>query len=485
MTAEPSWTPAPRGGLIPLQPLGFGTILGRSFSALRGNPRVLLGFAMVVQLAASIVGVVVIGWVTYAAMSRLDTVNEFSDDFGLIAAGSTLIAVLTTIGVALVMSVLGIIVQAVVVGEVAHAALGERATLGAIWRRVRPVVWRLIGYYALVTIAVSVAVGVLIAVGFALGSVEIWMAVVYGVLAALAAIVLYAWLGTKLFVVPSAIILEHATVIGGIRRSWQLTRGRFWPTFGIIVLIGLIMNTASYVVGMPFTFLGSAMSSIFAPTGSPDAAAGIGFVLAIAASQIVTLVISSVTVVVQATSSALVYIDARMRREGIDLRMQSYVERRDSGRTDLDDPYAFDPDAVAPVRASWPAYAGPAYGSPAAPYGAQPPYGQPAPQYGQYAPQYGQPAPQYGQPTPQYGQPAPQYGQYAHQYGQPAPQYGQPAPQYGQYAPTSGQPAPSERTPDASGAPASAERPTAPPYARPVDTGSAPDAGRTDAADGS
>lgn len=450
MTAEPSWTPAPRGGLIPLQPLGFGTILGRSFSALRGNPRVLLGFAMVVQMVSSIVGIVVIGWVTYTAMSRLDTVDEFSDDFGLIAAGSALIAVLTTIAVALVMGVLGVIVQAVVVGEVAHASLGERATLGAIWRRVRPVVWRLIGYYALITVAVSVVVAVLIAIGFALGSVETWIAVVYAVLAVLAAIVLYAWLGTKLFVVPSAIILEHATITGGIRRSWQLTRGRFWPTFGIIVLIGLIMNTASYVVGMPFTFLGTALSTVFAPTGSPDAAAGIGFVLAIAASQIVTLVISSVTVVVQATSSALVYIDARMRREGIDLRMQSYVERRDSGSADLEDPYAFDPDAVAPVRAPWPAYTAAAYGQPgAAPYGQAPQYGQ----YGQ-APQYGQ----YGQPAPPYGQPAPQYGQY----GQPAPQYGQPAPQDGQQAPA----------PDG--------RPV-PPYARPAaDPGSAPQTGRTD-----
>ncbi|KRE47676.1 hypothetical protein ASG92_10675 [Arthrobacter sp. Soil736] len=83
--------------------------------------------------------------------------------------------------------------------------------------------------------------------------------------------------------------------------------------------------------------------------------------------------------------------------------------------------------------------------------GAQPRYGQDAPQYGQNtppAPQYGQNAPQqpqYGQntpPAPQYGQNAPQYGQGAPQYGQGAPQqpqYGQNAPQYGQGAPQYGQ----------------------------------------------
>ena len=47
MTAYPAWTPASRPGIIPLHPLTFGTILGRSFAALRQNPRVLLGFALV------------------------------------------------------------------------------------------------------------------------------------------------------------------------------------------------------------------------------------------------------------------------------------------------------------------------------------------------------------------------------------------------------------------------------------------------------
>jgi hypothetical protein len=81
--------------------------------------------------------------------------------------------------------------------------------------------------------------------------------------------------------------------------------------------------------------------------------------------------------------------------------------------------------------------------------GAQPRYGQDAPQYGQTtppAPQYGQttpPAPQFGQTTP----PAPQYGQNTPQYGQNTPPtYGQttpPAPQYGQNTPpTYGQGAP-------------------------------------------
>ena len=47
MTSYPQWTPASRPGIIPLHPLTFGTILGRSFAALRHNPKVLLGFGLV------------------------------------------------------------------------------------------------------------------------------------------------------------------------------------------------------------------------------------------------------------------------------------------------------------------------------------------------------------------------------------------------------------------------------------------------------
>ena len=406
MTAEPRWTPAPRGGLIPLYPLGFGTILGKSFGALRGNPKVLLGFAMVVQIVSTFIGLVVIGAVAFATFSRLDTVPEFSEEYELILAGSTLITVLVTLAVTLVTGVLGIIVQAVVVGEVAHASLGERATLARIWARVRPVVWRLIGYYALLVAAVVAFVAVLVGVVALLAVVETWAGVLVGVLALLGGIVLYAWLGTKLFVVSSAIILEHATIRGGIARSWRLVRGRFWQTFGVIALIGLIMNTAAYAVGMPFSFLGGAFTGIFAPTGDPDASAIIGTVLTVAAGQIVTLVVSSIGVVVQATSSALVYIDARMRREGIDLRMQSYVERRDAGSDDLGDPYAFDPHAVAPPRAPEPWQVPPpppGYGQTPPPYVQGPPYAQapPPPPYAQTPP-----PPPYAQTPPPHAQPA-------------------------------------------------------------------------------
>ena len=58
-----TWTPAPRKGIIPLHPLTFGMLLGKAFAALRHNPKVLFGFAVVIQLivviaTAGVMGVV-------------------------------------------------------------------------------------------------------------------------------------------------------------------------------------------------------------------------------------------------------------------------------------------------------------------------------------------------------------------------------------------------------------------------------------------
>ena len=67
MTAYPAWSPAPRPGIVPLHPFGFGTILGRSFVALRQNPKVLLGFALCVQVVSYIVLIVATGGVAFAS----------------------------------------------------------------------------------------------------------------------------------------------------------------------------------------------------------------------------------------------------------------------------------------------------------------------------------------------------------------------------------------------------------------------------------
>lgn len=400
MTSYPAWTPASRPGIIPLHPLTFGTILGRSFTALRHNPKVLLGFALGIQAVTYIVVIVAIGAIAIAAFSRLDTLRPGTEEFDTVLAGSIALVVVAGIVLGLLAGAVGVIVQGVVVTEVARGAVAEKPTLGAIWAQLKPVVWRLIGYAFLLAaagvLAVTFVVLILIAIGFAV----LPVAIVLSVLAVLGAIPLVLWLSTKLMLAPSAIILEHATIRGAIVRSWTLIRGRFWVGLGVLVLVSLTFSVLAQLVSVPFSLLTSGVTTIISPTGDPEPGAIVALIFGLILTQVVTLLIQAVAVVVQSTASALVYIDCRMRREGLDLDLQSYVEQRDAGRTDLPDPYRLHVGraiAPRPVAPAYPAYPGP--------QGYGPPPGYPAPQGYGPPPGYAAP-PSPGAPSPAAPSPA-------------------------------------------------------------------------------
>lgn len=378
MSAQHAWTPAPRPGIIPLHPLGFGTILGRSFAALRHNPAVLFGFALGVQAIAFIVLLVGVGGIGWLTFSRLDTLREGTEEFDAVLAGSALITGLAAFVLGLLATALQVIVQAVVVGEVSHAVVAEKLRLGTLWRQVRPSLGRLLGYAALLLIGIGILVAVVTAAIIAIGvAVHPAVAIALTVLVILGAIPLTLWLNTKLLLVPSILILERTTIRAAVARSWVLVRGRFWAALGVIVIISLLFGTISQFVSLPLSFLSSGLTTIFAPTGEPNAGAVIAIVVTVVLTYVITLAIQAVGLVVQSTASVLIYIDCRMRREGLDIELLRYVERRDAGDESLPDPWrprAGGPPSAPPITPAW---GPPPYGG-QQPYPAQPPYpGQP------------------------------------------------------------------------------------------------------------
>jgi hypothetical protein len=373
VTAYPAWTPASRPGIIPLHPLTFGTILGRSFAALRQNPRVLLGFALVVQTVAYILVALAVVGVTWASFSRLDTLVVGTEEYDTVMAGSIGLVVVTGFVLGLAAGALSVIVQGIVVLEVTHAAVAEKLTLGALWRQLKPVAWRLIGYSLLVILAVMAVVALVVLGVIGVAFVAPPAAIGLSILIIVAAIPLTWWLMIKLLLAPSAIIVEHATILQALSRSWTLTRGRFWPALGVILVISVIFGAVAQVVSLPFSFVSAGLTTIIAPTGAPEPSAIIGVVVTVVLVQMVTLLLQAVAVVVQSTATALIYIDCRMRREGLDLDLLAYVERRDAGAGGLADPYREHVGRAMAPRG----WAGAGYtGYPAAP--GAPVYGAPA-----------------------------------------------------------------------------------------------------------
>ncbi|MFF2390787.1 hypothetical protein [Agromyces sp. NPDC058104] len=339
------WAPPPKPGLLPLRPLSFGTLLWAPFQALRRNPAATFGSGLVVQLVSALATLAVVVPFMVFIFTRVE--NAAAEDMDAVMSGGVgafLLLMLVPIALTLVASAF---LQGVMVVEVATGTLGERLGFGALWRRAARRIWPLLGWTALVTLALLLVVAFFTAVIVlaALTSPEALIgAVLLTLVGALGLAVLGAWIGTKLSIVPSIIVLESAGIGQAVRRSWRLTDGYFWRTFGTLLLVGLILNVAAQVVVQPVSLIGTILAAIIDPTG---AGAALGITIA---TSVVTLVLSlligAITAVVQSALVAVIYIDLRMRTEGLDLELARHVEQRDAGAAPAGDPYAPPPQGA-------------------------------------------------------------------------------------------------------------------------------------------
>jgi hypothetical protein len=332
------WAPPPKPGLIPLRPLGFGTLMGAPFQVLRRNPKATFGSGLIVQVVIGLITVLFVGGATFWAISR--SVSASSADQGTVAAGSIAIVALSALIPVALSLFASALLQAVMVVEVARATLGEKRRLGELWKAAFRRILPLTGWYALIAVAVVVVLGLIvlaIVAASALGDAGIVVAVLAGLFLGLGSVVLAVWLGTKLALVPSVIVLERLGVFASMRRSWKLTTGNFWRTFGVIALVYLILSTATQLLSVPFQFLLPIALSLIDPnnTGSGIIGAGVLYLLFLA----FTVVLSAVTSVVQAATVAVIYIDLRMRTEGLDIELARFVESRQLGDDSWPDPY--------------------------------------------------------------------------------------------------------------------------------------------------
>ncbi|AZZ51036.1 hypothetical protein [Rathayibacter festucae] len=334
------WTPPPKPGLIPLRPLGFGTLLGAPFAVLRRSPRTTLGVALLVQGLGSLLALVLYGAVALLAVGRITQAEVADRD--AVASGSLAIVVLAALIPLAVTLATGALVQGVVVLEVSRAVLGERPTLRALLRRLRGRFWALVGWTVLQGVGVLVLVVAAAALSvplFLLGAQDAGASAVVGgilvlVLAGLAATAVGVWLATKLALVPSLLVLERLPLRRAVARSWRLVTGGFWRTFGALALMAVIIQAAGQVVSTPFSLLIPIGGALVAPT-DPNAQVVASIVVALL-SVAVGLVVGAVGTVLQSAVTGLVYLDRRIRREGFDLVLMRHVEERAAGRESAD-----------------------------------------------------------------------------------------------------------------------------------------------------
>ncbi|MBD8533907.1 hypothetical protein [Plantibacter sp. CFBP 13570] len=337
---QQGWAPPPKPGLIPLRPLSFSDLFGAPFLVLRRNPKATFGSALLLQGLTAVLSLVIVGVVTWLSLSRLSQAAPGEED--AISAGA-ITAIILSFLIPVAVSIAGsAILQGIIAQEVARGTLGEKLPLGVLWRRTKARFLPLIGYTFLLIGVVTVFVAVAVGLGFVLtglgGTAGVVLTVVMGIGALLVLIAASVWLGTKFSLTPSIIVLENGKVFPSLARSWRLTDGYFWRTFGVQFLVSSVVSVASQVVATPISLLASLVPVLFVGVGS-EATMIVATIAAQGLSLLVSVIIGAITVVVISATSAVIYVDLRMRKEGLDLDLARFVEARAGGRETVDNPF--------------------------------------------------------------------------------------------------------------------------------------------------
>jgi hypothetical protein len=362
VTAAPAggqaWTPPPKPGLIPLRPLGFGTLLGAAFQVMRRNPKPTFGIALLLNGLVAVVFGSFYGFLLAFAIGRFESA-PFEEQNDILAGlvGGIALATLIPLTLSLVITA---ILQGIVALEVSRGTLGERLTVGGLWRlatgRIGALIaWSFIlsGVFFAVILVLTLIVVLVSVVG---GAVGLGVGILIGVLGGLALVVMSVWIGTKLSLVPSLLMLERETIVGAMRRSWSLTNGYFWKTFGTQLLVNVIIQTAAQIITTPVSLVIGIGGGLLNPNGDEQGTIAL-LVITTVFSGVVGAVFGAIALVVQSAVVALIYIDIRMRKEGLDLDLTRFVEARQSGDTSVANPYARGQQSAtagAPVNASPP-----------------------------------------------------------------------------------------------------------------------------------
>jgi hypothetical protein len=314
---------APKPGVIPLRPLGVGEILDGAFTSIRRNPRATLGIAALLLTAAAVITTTL----SLFLVHYVGTVNLPSPGQQLTTEQAS--RLLTRMGevlapTAAVSIVLAFIVDTVLTGlltvVIGRSVLGHKVTAGEAWQIARPRMAALIGatlLIPLILIGLWVAYAimlVILAVLHAPGAVIGGLAV----LGAIAALVLTLWFTVMFRMAAQAVVLEREGPVRALGRSWRLVRGSYWRVLGITLLAGLIVVVTAGVLQIPFSLLAALAgggNSLLPATG--------GSVAGILISAVGGVVAGAVARPISAGVAVLLYVDLRMRREGLDLVLQT------------------------------------------------------------------------------------------------------------------------------------------------------------------
>ena len=170
--------------------------------------------------------------------------------------------------------VISAILVSIVTGSMTEYAVrryrGEPMTLERAFRRGLERFLSILGAYALLELLIFGLVTlplllILVALVAGLSGASSTIALLCGGLilfVVLGVLALFLYIALALY--PPAIMMENASAVGGLSRSWQMTRGHRWSLFGAILVTAILVGVISIAISIPLGLVGSAGGLIVA-----------------------------------------------------------------------------------------------------------------------------------------------------------------------------------------------------------------------------
>jgi hypothetical protein len=302
--------PVQQPGVIPLRPLALGELLDGAIKIIRRYPRPTLGLSAAIALVVTILNVI--------AVLLLDNDFTIDDSTGSIDGSEVAFNVSSTGIPALFSFLAGLVLTGALISVVGKAVQGRPTSTSEVWAAVRPRIWALLGLSLLtgllVVVPIFIGIGLAIALGVGLGPAGL----VIGIPLGIASAVLAAYLYVRLALASPALVLEKASITESLRRSGVLVKGSWWRVFGILILSGIIAGIVASIIS----------AIVILPAALLTSADGTESLIA---QQVAAGIASVLLSPFSAGVRALLYVDRRMRAEGLDVALQAAVTEGPAG----------------------------------------------------------------------------------------------------------------------------------------------------------
>ncbi|MET9268629.1 hypothetical protein [Kribbella sp. NPDC003557] len=315
----------------PLRPWLPADLLDNAARTISDNKTIMLGLPVLAGIALVAVQAVL---TEVAVPGGLGGFFGADDPFGQAGA-----ALLLTYGVQVVLfSVVSSMLSGIIALAAVRSQLAHRAGPRELMRLVRPALpalaavglvqslsfMLLIGGWGLAVFGIGAGADAAISSEVA-GAAALGMMLLGGVLVLI--------FGIRLVLAGTVVLMEgrHAPDIGlhiplrvgvwgSLRRSWQLVKGKFWRVFGILLFGGLVVNIIGYALQFGVSALILTVGG-WAGSSESTGAVVVTIVLGVAVG-IATLITLIASLAFMSAVQALIYLDLRVRREGLDLWMR-------------------------------------------------------------------------------------------------------------------------------------------------------------------